>query len=323
MWHKPIVIVAFGMIAAAVGLAQNDAVPRPAPSIDGANLPVQKIGIEDLLGVTVYDAPELTHTYRVLSDGHIRLPMLKTTIAAEGLYPADVETLIAEELKREELLVDPFVSVTVVEYHSRPISLTGAVKSPVIFQAIGSVHLLDAIAKAGGLDSGVGGAGGEIIITRPNGNDADAQSIRRIPIRALLSGADPSLNIKLTGGEEIRVPPAATIIITGNVKTPGIYPVQESGTSTLLIAVAQAQGWGQYIPSKAYIYRHDPQGQRHEIEIDLKAVRDRKSPDVVLQAKDILYLPENRKAKNVDTAIQAMTGLGTTATAALIYTKGR
>jgi polysaccharide biosynthesis/export protein len=244
--------------------------------------------------------------------------MLKTTIAVEGLYPADIEILIAEELKREELLVDPFVTVTVAEYHSRPIGVTGAVKVPTIFQAIGSVSLLDAIAKAGGLDAT---AGGEIIVTRPDGGEAGDQFIQRIPVRALFSGADQSLNLKLTGGEEIRVPSAATIIITGNVKTPGIYPVQESGTSSLLIAVAQAQGWGQYIPPKAYIYRNDQQGQRHEIEIDLKAVRNRKSPDVVLQAKDILYLPENRSAKNVDTAIQAMTGLSTTAAATLIYTR--
>ncbi len=216
------------------------------------------------------------------------------------------------------MLVDPFVTVTVVEYHSRPISVTGAVKAPVIFQAIGSVSLLDAITKAGGLDTT---AGGEIIVTRPNGDDAGAQSIQRIPVRALFGGADQSLNIKLTGGEEIRVPSAATIIVTGNVRTPGIYPVQESGTSTVLIAVAQAQGWGLYIPPKAYIYRNDQQGQRHEIEIDLKAVRERKNPDVVLQAKDILYLPENRTAKNVDTAIQAMTGLSLTAAAALIYTR--
>jgi polysaccharide export outer membrane protein len=311
-------IFASGVIAASIGFAQQSDAPRPVASIDSTNLPVQKIGLEDLLGITVYDSPELTHTYRVLSDGRIRMPMLKTTIPVEGLYPADVETLIAEELKREQLLVDPFVTVNVIEYHSRPISVSGAVKTPVIFQAVGTVHLLDAITKAGGLETT---AGGEIIVTRPNGSDESAQSIQRIPVRPLFSGADQSLNMKLIGGEEIRVPSAATIIVTGNVKTPGIYPVQDTGTSSVLIAVAQAQGWGTYIPPKAYIYRNDPQGQRHEIEIDLKAIRDRKSPDVVLQAKDVLYLPENRTAKNVDTAIQAVTGMSTTAAAAFIYTR--
>jgi hypothetical protein len=42
--------------------------------------------------------------------------------------------------------------------------------------------------------------------------------------------------------------------------------------------------------------------------VDLAAIRKRGKPDVVLQARDILYLPENSTAKNVDTAIQAMAG---------------
>jgi protein involved in polysaccharide export with SLBB domain len=100
----------------------------------------------------------------------------------------------------------------------------------------------------------------------------------------------------------------STIVVTGNVKTPGVYPVRESGTSTVLTAIAQAQGWGPYIPPKAWIYRNDEQGRRHEIEIDLKAIRKRTKPDVVLQAKDILYRPENSAVRNVDAAIQAMTG---------------
>jgi protein involved in polysaccharide export with SLBB domain len=120
-----------------------------------------------------------------------------------------------------------------------------------------------------------------------------------------------------------RVIPDGIIVVTGNVKTPGVFPVPESGTSTVLIAVAQAQGWGQYIPPKAYIYRNDEQCQRHEIEIDLKAIRQRKKPDVVLQAKDILYLPENPAARNVDTAIQAMTGLSVTAAAAFTCTRNQ
>jgi len=317
MGLKPVVILTLGLFAASAGWAQD--APRQLTVIDPTNLPAQKIGKEDLLGVTVYDSPELTHTYRVMADGHIRLPMLKNTILVEGLLPDDVSILIADELKREQLLVDPFVTVTVAEYHSRPISVTGAVRAPVIFQAIGTVHLLDAIAKAGGPDP-IAGPGGEIIVTRPNG-DGGAQSIQRIPLRALYNGADESLNIKLTGGEEIRIPPADTIVVTGNVKTPGVYPVRESGTSTVLTAIGQAQGWGMYIPTRAYIYRYDQQGQRHEIEVPLKAIRKRKQPDVVLQAKDILYLPENPTAKNVDTAISAMTGLSVTAAAALIYTR--
>jgi len=65
----------------------------------------------------------------------IRLPMLKRLIKAEGLFPADLETAIAQALRDEQILVDPFVTVTIAEYHSRPISVSGAVKMPLVFQA--------------------------------------------------------------------------------------------------------------------------------------------------------------------------------------------
>ena len=78
---------------------------RPAAELGGANLPVQRIGPNDLIAVSVYDAPELTRTIRVGEDGMIRLPMLKRRIKAEGLLPADLEAELSDALRAEELLV--------------------------------------------------------------------------------------------------------------------------------------------------------------------------------------------------------------------------
>src|SRR5437667_10727527 len=70
-----------------------------------SNLPVQKIGVDDLIGVSVYDSPELTRTVRVASDGSIRLPMVRIRIPVAGLLPSQVELAIASELAKEEILV--------------------------------------------------------------------------------------------------------------------------------------------------------------------------------------------------------------------------
>ncbi len=122
-------------------------VDRPPGSLDvGANLPAQAVGPNDLIAVAVYAAPELSHAIRVGADGWIRLPMLKQRVKAEGLYPAGLETAIAEAIKNEHILVDPWVTVTIAEYHSRPISVAGAVRKPVVFQASTPVTLLEAIA---------------------------------------------------------------------------------------------------------------------------------------------------------------------------------
>lgn len=286
---------------------------------DGTNLPAQKIGENDLLMVRVYDSPDLTRSVRVSTDGTIRLPMLKTTLPVVGLLPIEVEKVVADALKREQLLVDPFVTVSITEYHSRPISVNGSVKSPVIFQAIGKVNLLDALAKCGGLAAD---AGGEIIITRPNG-DAGAQSVTRVPVKALYDGSDPQLNLTLLGGEEIRVPTIGSVVVSGNVRDPGVYPVQESGTTTVMTAIAQAKGLADYQPKIIYILRPDDQGTRHEIPVDLESILKRKKQDVVLQAKDLLFIPMNNRAKATQQAIQLLTGTGQAASTALIYTRSR
>ena len=81
--------------------------PGAVSRIGSANLPAQEIGSNDLLAVSVYDAPELTRTVRVDGDGLIRLPMLKRRIQAEGLLPGRLEAGIAEALEAERILVAP------------------------------------------------------------------------------------------------------------------------------------------------------------------------------------------------------------------------
>jgi polysaccharide export outer membrane protein len=300
-------------------LAAQDTRPtNPSPTADLnplSNLPLQRVGPEDLLGLQVYDAPEFTRSVRVSADGTIRLPMLKIPIRVQGLMPNEIEILVQEALEREKLFVDPFVVVNIVEYHSRPISVTGAVKAPVIFQAIGSVSLIDALARAGGVVPDQAGA--EIIVTRPNG-DTGVQSIQRIPVKALMLGTDPELNLKLTGGEEIRVPDVGKFIVAGSVAHPGPYPVLDGAANTVTTAIAQAQGTIQFYSHIAYIYRPDDKGM-HEITVELGKILARKSPDITLQARDVLYVPDSSGRRITQTTINSLTGLGSSAASALIY----
>jgi polysaccharide export outer membrane protein len=315
-------IALFAVFAVALALAAQESQQRQpvsAAAVDlnpNSNLPLQRVGPEDLLGLQVYDAPEFTRTVRVSAEGTIRLPMLKNPVRVQGLMPNEIEVALTEALEREKLFVDPFVTVNIVEYHSRPISVTGAVRTPAIFQAIGSVSLLDALARAGGLVPDQAGA--EIIVTKPNGDTGD-QSIQRIPVKALIAGSDPALNLKLTGGEEIRVPDVGKIIVAGSVTHPGAYPVLDSAANTVTTAIAQAQGTIQYYSHTAYIYRPDEKGSMHEITVDLGKILKRKEPDVTLQARDILYVPDSSGRRITQTAINSLTGLGSAATTAAIY----
>jgi len=56
--------------------------------------------------------------------------MLQKHIKAAGLYPEELEKVIMHALIDEQVLVDPIVTVSVVEYRSRPINVVGAVRPP-------------------------------------------------------------------------------------------------------------------------------------------------------------------------------------------------
>src|ERR1039458_340553 len=202
-----------------------------APAAPTQNLPAQKIHPNDLVGVSVYGEPELTRTVRVGADGTIRLPMLRDKIKADGLMPEELEQAIVASLKTQEILVDPFVTVTVAEYHSlQPISVVGAVRTPITFQPVEKITLLEAITRAGGLAPD---AGSEILVTGPTPPAAAGTQapnavtlVRRIQVKSLIDAADPAANLVLEGGEEIRVPEVGKVYVVGNVKMPGAFPVQ-------------------------------------------------------------------------------------------------
>ncbi|MEO8367730.1 MAG: polysaccharide biosynthesis/export family protein [Candidatus Solibacter sp.] len=293
---------------------------RPTPMADPAttNLPAQKIGPDDLLAVSVYDAPELTRTVRVGADGTIRIPMLKQRLKVDGLMPGDVESAIAAALVAEELLVGPFVTVTVAEYHSRPISVMGAVRKPITFQAETPVTLLHALARAEGLNSD---AGQEILISKAARSNSDsAPLVQRISVKALIDGADPSANLTLTGGEEVRVPEAGRIYVVGNVKKPGAFTIQDNSQSTVLKALAMAEGLSPYAGKQAFIYRTEGGvGGKNEIPVELRLIMERKTDDVALLPNDILYITDNKSRRLTITTLEKIFILGAGVTSALIY----
>jgi polysaccharide biosynthesis/export protein len=287
------------------------------------NLPSQPVGVDDLLAISVYDSPELSRTVRVGSDGKIRLPMLKEKIPVQGKLAAEIETAIAEELSNESILVDPVVTVSVAEYKSRPVSVIGAVKSPITFQALPGTTLLDALTKAQGLTDD---AGAEIIVTRlVAGADGKSTEVtQRVPAKALLEKTDPLYNLALFGGEQIRVPEAGKIFVVGNVKKPGALSVHDAlGNTTVLTAIAMSEGLGQYAQNTVYIYRREADMTSREIPVELSKILDRKAPDVALFPNDILYVPDAKARRLTLGTLEKVMGVGATMSAAALYATTR
>jgi polysaccharide biosynthesis/export protein len=311
-WVRPLSGIALGwLVLGGCGYAQET--QRPVSNVSNydyvySNLPTQPVGPDDLLALSVYDSPELTRTVRVDADGNIRLPMLKDPIQVRGMVPSQLETAIANSLTRGKVLVDPIVTVTIVEYQSRPVNVVGAVKNPLVFQATRPVPLLDAIARAGGIRED---AGSDIVISQEVVRDGKASRVTQtIPVRDLIDNADPKLNVMLHGGEEVLVPEARKIYVVGNVKKPGAYPIRNDEETTILQVLALSEGLSPYPGKVAYVYRRSPSGARTEVPVALDKIMKRKSPDVALIANDILYIPDNKGQRITAQTLDRITGLG-------------
>lgn len=311
-------VVCFGLATLAFGADDRTGL---LSSAGGSNLPVQKIGAHDLLSLTVYGAPELSRSIRVSSEGFLRLPMLKQAIRSEGLLPEQLELAICSALVEEQILIDPVVTINIMEYASRPISVAGAVRKPLTFQAVGATTLLDAITRAEGLAAG---AGPEILVSRkqPGPDGTPISLVQRIPVKGLIDAADPELNLRLVGGEEIRVPEAGKVFVVGNIRKPGAYPVDDASDTTVLKMLALSEGLTPFAAKQAFIFRREAGagGSKNEIPIELRAIMDRKSPDVPLQSNDVLYIPDNRGRRVTMSAIERILSFGSaTASGTLIF----
>ncbi len=273
--------------------------PPTSPLNDERNLDLSlpavpqdyRIGADDLLSVSVLRMADLSREVRVADDGTIQLPLLHTPIAASGRTTTELAQAIAVALARQRLAVAPTVQVVVRQVLSRPIVVAGAVKNPMVLQAARPMRLLEVLARAGGLGTG---AGTTVLLTQPT---ASGPVTRSINIASLTESTDAAQDPVLDGGETIRVLPARRIFVVGALTKPGAFPVQASQPITVLQALALAEGFnanGSANKKHSFIIR-TTDGKREQIPVNIEAMLKHESPDPVLEAGDVLFVPENGK----------------------------
>lgn len=280
-----------------------------------------RIGPDDLLDISVFEAPELNGTVRVSAGGEISLPLLGP-IPAAGRTPRELE--LALETLLRSYMKDPHVSVFIHELQSRAVSVVGAVKAPGVFQIRDTKTVIEVLSLAGGLADD---AGDKVLITRGGQRDPDeaegsdpppsgvAGGVEIINLRKLLNSADPTLNVVVRPGDVIKVPPAGIVYVVGEVKKPGGFVLRNSENISVLQALALAEGLTHTsAASQARIIRTDPgTGVRTEIPMNLGRIFSGKAPDALLQPKDIVFVP-NSAAKSMlyrgsEAAIQTAAGV--------------
>jgi len=108
------------------------------------------LGAGDEVEITVYGAPDLSGHTRVSGEGNISLPLVGY-IRIAGLTSSEAEGAIESQLRQNNILNDPQVSLYVKDYTSGSISVAGEVAKPGSYSALGPHRLFDVLQAAGGL----------------------------------------------------------------------------------------------------------------------------------------------------------------------------
>ena len=124
------------------------ALSLPLGASDEPERPSYVIGIEDVLGLVVWDEPELTLDVQVRPDGKITVPLLND-IYVVGLTPEHLGVLLTERLG--VFVTDPSVTVIVRDIKSYKVYFLGEVASQGAVTFKRPTRILQGIATAGGL----------------------------------------------------------------------------------------------------------------------------------------------------------------------------
>ena len=157
-----------------------------------------RVGIGDVLAVSVWNEPDVSTTVFVRLDGKISVPLLGD-VAAKGYVPEVLAKLIKSGLN--QYITDPSVTVTLQESKSRMYYVLGQIASPGEYAIYRPVSVLQALARAGGLAEWAKKE--KIIIVR---TVSGKEKILRFNYEKFLDGEGGMENISIEPGDTIIIP---------------------------------------------------------------------------------------------------------------------
>ncbi len=187
------------------------------------------VGYEDVLGVKVWEHSELSFEAEVLEDGTINYPFFKK-IYVEGLTASEIADKVAS-LLADGYVTNPQVFVTIKEYKSKKIFVTGEAEKDGKYFLRKQTTLFEFISQLGGLKKT---AGNSILIKRIEKTES-GQSVREIKIP--VENGEIKNNIVLREQDVIDIP-EAKFFISGEVGKEGYYPLDEDYNIYQAIVVA-------------------------------------------------------------------------------------
>lgn len=251
---------------------------RIAGAVDTATSPRAdsnyRVGVGDIVNVTVYKNQDLSGEFPVAHDGTINLP-LAGPIPARGFTDTELAARIAAVLG-EDLLIDPQVSVSVKTYQSQWVYVTGSIARAQRVALEPGLGLKDALSEAGVAL----GPGQVVVLTRAAG----AGETATLDAEALDNPGAPLPR----DGDVLTVSEPAYVFIQGEVQRPGRFPLTPS--MTVLQAIAMAEGLTEWANKKEVRILRTVGQEMLEEAVNLKRVEERKLADPTLKPGDVILV---------------------------------
>jgi polysaccharide export outer membrane protein len=235
-----------------------------------------RMGTGDVLRITVYGQPDLTTEARVGDSGNISFPLIGDVKMA-GVTPAQGETDIAKRLSKGGFILEPFVTLNVVQYRGQQVSVLGRVNRPGKHNLERVGRVTDVLALAGGVVPD--GADTVTLIRERNGKT----EYRDIDLLALFKPGGEASNELVQDGDIVNVARQPMFYIYGEVNRPGAFRLEQN------MSVVQALSMGGGVNARGTqrgikILRRDANGGMQKMDAQLA--------DMV-KKDDVIYVEES------------------------------
>jgi polysaccharide export outer membrane protein len=208
--------------------AAQAAQPSAAMAPGGEATAEYVLGPDDVIEVEVVGQPDRSRA-RVYTDGTVQLNLVGKLNAA-GKNPRELGAEIAAKLKSGGFYADPVINIEVVSYSSRYVTVLGAVGTPSLVPINRPYRLSEILARVGGVQQ----TAADYLIVRPeNGPE------KRYLVDELATG-DATKDPFVKPGDKIFAPVAEVFYISGQVSSPGTFPMKSD--LTVRQAIARAGG---------------------------------------------------------------------------------
>lgn len=238
------------------------------------------LGTGDYVKVIVYGDPELTREVRVAENGILSFPLIGE-VQVNGLTSVQTERRIAEELKRGGFIASPQVSVVVLQFLSKTVSILGGVMKPGRYPVTRASDVKDMIAEAGGFTPEA-----SEIVTVVSGDKRTDYDLREI-IQQQVKVED----LVVTGGETIYVG-IRDVAVVGQLLRPGKYGIQ-GGTRKIADFLSLAGGVNENAAEEVY-YTSSVSGTpvTEKLNIDELFRGPASEKNKMVYPGDVLYVPK-------------------------------